>query len=832
MASTHPTAVHPHAGASPADAGPPQPGARPGHPVLVVGQDGLLGRALLSRLRALGVETWGTSRRKAPLEPFTLPLDLADRTSRLPRFPVFRTAVLCAGASGLAACAAEPGRSRAVNVDGLLRLAEGLLDQGTRVVLLSSDAVTGADGELPALMAEYGRQKAAAEAGLLDLDRGRGLVLACRLGKILHRDMPLLRDWQEALEQGRPIAPYKDLGLAPLSLAHAAEALARLALSGRTGVLSLAGEPGTYADLARSLAARLGADPRLVRPVAAPSAVSAPPRAGGSPVQSLGAVLDDLLAPPPPDPGALLREALDLRAAGRPDAARDTLGRALEQAPWDRELLVELGEAYFKLNRSEEGLACWRMAGGPDPGWDGDFQDPVLQEQAAARWIESGRAETGPVEAKLKVAEWLAGAGRFPEAFALWKAVFTARPDWTEAHKRMTAALLFCGRLDLAGAAFQARVDWANHEARRLGLHHLGVRFLRDFTTHIGHLGFLDCYVKAGLLGLRAQARPVVLFGRKPVANPCYLDYWRTYLPDMVASKEAYGRLEGLVDFLEDHTHGAMDRQGRQRITYTYGEYVEVQARWEREGRKPLLALEPGHAAKGDACLRSMGIPEGAWHVGLHVREDRWDRVRDARVETYLPALQAITDRGGWVVRMGDPSMTPLPPMPGVVDYALGPHKSDWMDVYLWATGRFLLATLSGPYQIPPTFGRPCLLTNVAPVYAPAMYGGDIMLHKRYRLAAEDRFLSLPELVATGIGLVSSSGYLASLGCELVDNTPEELREATEEMLDRLEGRPGPDDPELQAAFRKAYEPVGGTNGRIGLGFARRHPEWLGAGAR
>jgi len=81
--------------------------------------------------------------------------------------------------------------------------------------------------------------------------------------------------------------------------------------------------------------------------------------------------------------------------------------------------------------------------------------------------------------------------------------------------------------------------------------------------------------------------------------------------------------------------------------------------------------------------------------------------------------------------------------------------------------------------------------------------------------------------MATGIGLVSSSGHLASLGCELVDNTPEEIREATEEMLDRLEGRPGPDDPERQAAFRKAYEPVGGTNGRIGLGFARRHPDFL-----
>jgi len=816
----------------------PRPG--PGHPVLVAGQDGVLGRAVLARLRARGLETWGTTRRPPPWEPLTLPLDLSVRNARLPEPPRFRAAVLCAGATGQAACAADPAGTRAVNVDGVLRLAAALLDRGTRVVFLSSDAVFAADsapgteGRAPAPLTEYGRQKAAAEAALLDLDRGRGLVQVCRLGKVLHRGMPLLREWVEALGRGQAIAPFADLRLAPVSLARAAAALAELALSGPPGIIHLGGVPDlTYGALAEALAVRLGRDPGLVRAVPAPDALRPLPAhagfAGGLP-QPLGSVLDDLLAPVP-EPAALVRETLGLRAAGRPEAARDVLCRALEQAPWNRELLVELGEVHFKLNRSEEGLACWRMAGGPAPGWDGDFQDPVQQEELAARWADASLARPAPLEAKVKAAELLAGAGRFQEAFALWKVVFAARPDWIEVHKRFTAALLFCGELALADAAFQARVDWANAEARRLGLNHLGVRFLRDFTTHIGHLGLLDGYVKAGLLGRRSQARPVVLFGRKPVANPCYLDYWRRQLPDMVASKDAYGRLEGLVDFLEDHTHGWLDRHGHQRITYAYGDYVQVQAQWERERRRPLLALEPGHAAKGAACLRAMGVPEGAWFVGLHVREDRWDRVRDARVESYLPAIRAITARGGWVVRMGDPAMTPLPSLPQVADYALGPHKSDWMDVYLWAAGRFFVGTLSGPYQIPPTFGRPCLLTNVAPVYAPAMYGEDLILHKRYFMPAEKRFLPLPELVATGIGLVSSCGHLASLGVELVDNTPEEIREAVEEMLDRVEGRPVPDDPDLQAAFRRAYEPVGGTNGRIGRDFARRHADWLGVAA-
>jgi putative glycosyltransferase (TIGR04372 family) len=790
----------------------------------VVGQDGLLGRALLARFRALGQETWGTSRGPSLGERLTLPLDLADPHACLPAFPRFRTAVLCAGATGLARCEEDPAGTRAVNVDGLLRLGADLLERGARVVCLGTDAGDG----------EYARQKAEAEAGLLALDRGRGRVLAVRLGKVLGPDHPLLRSWLTALAAGKPIAPFQDLPVAPLSVDHAVAALADLALSDRTGTLHLAGAPGiTYAHLGAAVADRLGAPAGLVRPVRAPEGLSAPAAGPEAdlPRQPLAAVLDELLEPRPEDPAALLRRALAARATGRPQEALAPLGRALVQAPWDRELLVDLGEVYFKLNRSEEGLACWRMAGGPPSELDGDFLDARRREAAAAAWMATVRVPHESAGALLKLAQLLAGSGRFPEAFAAWRDVFAACPDWVEAHKRMAAAFLFCGDLDLADAVFQARVDRANAEARRLGLDGLGLRFLRDYTTHIGHLGFLDHYVKARLLGLRADIRPVVLCGRKPVANPSYLACWRRHLPDQVPSPEAYAHLESLAELLEDHTHGALDGQGRQRVTYTYGDYVEVQARWEREGRPPLLALEPAHAARGEACLRAMGIPEGAWHVGLHVREDRWDRVRDARVASYFPAIQAIVDRGGWVVRMGDPAMTPLPPMPGVVDYALGPHKSDWMDVYLWATGRFLVGTLSGPYQVPPTFGRPCLLTNVAPLYAPAMYGGDLLLPKRYYSPAQDRFLPYRELVATRTGLVSSSGHLASLGVELVDNTAEELREAAVEMLDRTGGCPPADDPDLQAAFRAWFAPLGGTNGRIGRDFARRHAHLLTATA-
>ena len=38
-----------------------------------------------------------------------------------------------------------------------------------------------------------------------------------------------------------------------------------------------------------------------------------------------------------------------------------------------------------------------------------------------------------------------------------------------------------------------------------------------------------------------------------------------------------------------------------------------------------------------------------------------WENFRNADIGNYLGAIKEITQRGGWVVRMGDPTMTKLP---------------------------------------------------------------------------------------------------------------------------------------------------------------------------
>jgi putative glycosyltransferase (TIGR04372 family) len=302
------------------------------------------------------------------------------------------------------------------------------------------------------------------------------------------------------------------------------------------------------------------------------------------------------------------------------------------------------------------------------------------------------------------------------------------------------------------------------------------------------------------------------------------MEYWRRYLPDMITDPVAIELLSPLAKYLEDHLFAVMDASGKQICEFFIAERA-IQAQWEEEGRSHLLTLSDSDHERGWRCLRGLGVPADAWFVGLHVREGRVKGARNADINTYSLAMESIVARGGWVIRMGDPSMTPLPPMPQVIDYAHGQVRSDWMDVFLWAQCRFFIGTQSGPLMVPPTFGVPCVLTNSSSLGLRLWFNKDLCIFKLFWSKSEARYLNFAELVASALGWVESAKYLASQGIKLVDNTPKEINEVVIEMLDRLEGKLSysREDEELQERFDSLYTSnASKANARIGQDFLRK----------
>lgn len=356
-----------------------------------------------------------------------------------------------------------------------------------------------------------------------------------------------------------------------------------------------------------------------------------------------------------------------------------------------------------------------------------------------------------------------------------------------------------------------------------------------NWVRLVGHTALVDFQVKRHLLGWAKTNRIVLDAPPGVTVNPAYADYYRPFVK--VVSGPA-GATRHLANALGTRVASLLELPGGESAYFLEG-MGAIQEEWERQGRGPLLALTDADRAFGRDTLRRMGVPDGAWFVALHVRTSGFHREgvveyqthRNAEITSYLPAIREIVSRGGWVVRLGDATMPPLPPTDGVIDYARGPFKSPRMDVFLCAASRFFVGVASGLAHVPMTFGVPGLLTNWVSNALPVVSRDDFFLPKLLREAATGRVLTFDEWLRPENRcryILATS--LAAAGLRPVDNTPDELREAVAEMLDRMDGaaEPDADDRRRQAAFAalaRAHGLVGFA--RVGHGFLQRHAHLL-----
>jgi putative glycosyltransferase (TIGR04372 family) len=434
---------------------------------------------------------------------------------------------------------------------------------------------------------------------------------------------------------------------------------------------------------------------------------------------------------------------------------------------------------------------------------------------------------------RCRLAYHYAVEGDVQTAIAIADDVLARKPELyldNDSFHRLGSIYYLQGRYEDAYRLFE-RMERRRYEmAHELQYDRLGLRlFSKDEFLAIGHLGMLDKYIKAEILGMIPRRTNVILGASEDFSNPTYVHYWEKYF-SRITNPRTISFLTSLLDPLREHL--SVVRVGEDTRTFVaFG--GDAQSRWDAEGRGPLLELSAEHRERGYRLLRELGVPEGAWFVGLHVREsnDRMRDVRDADITTYRLAIEEIAKRGGWVLRMGDRGMRPLPNYPNTIDYAHSGKREDWMDVFLWAEGRFFIGTGSGPQMIPTTFGKPVAIANYGPVPTIVCGKDDILLPKQYWHEKERRYLTLPERMSPEYGFRESISAFAAMGIRVVNNTPEELRELVVEMMGRFEGRHAEveDERTLQACFAGLAAAHGVYPARIARAFISRHRDLFSA---
>jgi putative glycosyltransferase (TIGR04372 family) len=419
------------------------------------------------------------------------------------------------------------------------------------------------------------------------------------------------------------------------------------------------------------------------------------------------------------------------------------------------------------------------------------------------------------------------------------------RANFVDAAKHMSAIAVFSGRYDAWLEAQQRIIEYQECRADLAGVEVPNIRLFdaRPIYSTIGCIFTLDAWIKSGLLGLRPECRSLVLVDpalKEHIANQCLLDYLKLYF-EFIEDPDEISRLEPLAgDLVVPHDYYL--HCGEKIFPYPHAGAVWLQAEWTKRGHQPLFVLTEEHRERGWNALVDLGMPRDGWFVTTHVRQSGFkgqESYRDSSISTYLDAYREVTEQGGWVIRLGDSSMPPLPSMPRVIDYALSPVKSDWMDVFLLAAARFMIGSSSGPTGISYIFGVPIAMTNNLPTAATYLTQQDLFLPRLMRRIDDGRLLNLEELMARPYNLACwDTIYSNVLGVETIPNTADEITALVKEMLAQLDKSLvyTEEDEDLQHRFKTLTadrEVMIGVPGfeiqcRLGNYFLRKHEQLLG----
>lgn len=242
----------------------------------VVGAGGFIGRRLLHFYRGRFPDCIGTARATAGTT--LLHLDLADpaldASSLRLRETGHEAVIIAAACADVAFCERHPEESRAVNVDGTLRLVRQLGRSGMQIIFISSDYVFdgiagGYEDETPtAPTTEYGRQKEAVEKALPDLVDDWLVVRFSKVYGLDRNDNSLLDEMAGRLARGKEVPAATDQEFTPTFVGDVVNAVHAVQAHRLRGVMNVCSpERVSRYEVARRLALAMGAPGELVRPM-------------------------------------------------------------------------------------------------------------------------------------------------------------------------------------------------------------------------------------------------------------------------------------------------------------------------------------------------------------------------------------------------------------------------------------------------------------------------------------------------------------------------------------------------------------------------------------
>lgn len=198
-----------------------------------------------------------------------------------------------------------------------------------------------------------------------------------------------------------------------------------------------------------------------------------------------------------------------------------------------------------------------------------------------------------------------------------------------------------------------------------------------------------------------------------------------------------------------------------------------------------------------DKKMQDMGIGKEFVCFAARTPKYNWSAggkemaLRNTEFEDYIPAIHSLKRKDILAVRMGREEEK-IEKIDNLIDYA-GSYYDEYMDLYLASKCKALVCTSSGICVLAMMFSVPCLFVHA--LWSTMGGGGmrctdaDIVLPRKYFDRKNGRYLSYREMYEVDKKTFGNTEMFQYLDIEPQKNTKEEIAEALEELLARIDGQ-------------------------------------------
>ena len=277
----------------------------------------------------------------------------------------------------------------------------------------------------------------------------------------------------------------------------------------------------------------------------------------------------------------------------------------------------------------------------------------------------------------------------------------------------------------------------------------------------------------------------ILLNNKSKFTNPTLVKYFKKDL-EIIKSDYFYEKLNFLYELKKVPLEFTMPFKGIHYPWFAAINFIkqELSKLNKNDKEKFFFKLSEEDEIRGKELLKKMGVPVSKWFVTLHVREGIGNELFNSSPKTYFKAIKTIYENGGYVIRVGDKSMSRLNNIEGLIDYPFTKFKSDFMDIFLAAKNEFCIGTSSGYWSLPTFFNKPVILTNYIPHLDYFMLDDrSIFLPKKIFNKSNNKIINFKESFSFPLGYMCTNFQLLKNNIKEIDNSDEELNLAIKEML-------------------------------------------------